>query len=311
MRVHIVGQFGRTLGLLVFITLLGIASPLQLLAGEKSKESGLPGLEERVAVLEAELARIPGLEQRVAALEAELVSIKEVLAYMSVVPDELNGLVGPHLIIEGCNVHVRGGPGYTADVEPPSGLGNLVVGYNEKPSSDDCERTGSHNLIIGPQHCFSGVGGLVAGVRNTISGNFAGVLGGAGNTASGWYSTVTAGYDNTASGFCSSVSGGLSNKASGYTSSVTGGEGNEATGQSSSVTGGEENLAEKISSSVTGGVSNWAAGDVSTVSGGFDNKATGQWSTVSGGSDNEATGWWSTVSGGQGLNAGAAYEHLP
>ena len=40
-----------------------------------------------------------------------------------------------------------------------NGKGNLILGYNETPGS----QTGSHNVVIGPGHSFSGHGGIVAG----------------------------------------------------------------------------------------------------------------------------------------------------
>jgi hypothetical protein len=96
----------------------------------------------------------------------------------------------------------------------PNGLGNLIVGYNEvrfECSPDPCinTRTGSHNVVVGQFHNFSRVGGLVVGLLNEISGDFASVSGGQFNTASGGTAVVSGGCCNTASGSNASVSGGV------------------------------------------------------------------------------------------------------
>jgi hypothetical protein len=90
--------------------------------------------------------------------------------HVQVVEATIKGLKGPHIIFEGANVHVRSGVGATSDNNNLSGLGNVVVGYNEDDVSGvSYIRTGSHNLIVGIRHSYSGFGGLVAGVSNTIS----------------------------------------------------------------------------------------------------------------------------------------------
>lgn len=106
-----------------------------------------------------------------------------------------------------------------------TGLGNLVVGYNEVPFGGLAagDRGGAHNLIVGPEHRYLSVGGFVAGEENTISGAFASVSGGAGNTASGGNSSVSGGFLNTASGGGASVSGGAARSAPGVIDWVAGG----------------------------------------------------------------------------------------
>ena len=107
------------------------------------------------------------------------------------------------VIFTGCNVHVQNGQGGT-DIS--NGVGNLIIGYNETGGS--LARRGSHNVVIGPEHSYSGYGGLVAGFDNTVSGAFASVSGGNGNTASGFAASISGGWDNEASGESASVSGG-------------------------------------------------------------------------------------------------------
>lgn len=175
------------------------------------------------------------LESRLSALEAR-------------VPNCLQA-VGNDAVFSGCNVYVQNGEDAT---DTANGSGNLIVGYNES-GEDDEDRTGSHNLVIGPEHSYSSYGGLIAGRDNTVSGE---------------YASVTAGTLNTASGPGSSVSGGEGNIASGERSSVSGGDDNNAAGLWSSISGGESHVASGTASSVGGGIQNEASGAYSTVSGG-------------------------------------------
>lgn len=167
-----------------------------------------------------------GLPERVAELEAQVAAMEEVLQYVRVETEEMEGMTGPHWIIEGANVHVRSGSGQTSDDCPsiPSdanicpnltGLGNLIVGYNERrPGGGFPEiRVGSHNLIVGDFHEYSSYGGFVAGAGNNVTGPVASVCGGLFNRASGLASSVCGGTGNVASGFFSSVSGGRDRSA--------------------------------------------------------------------------------------------------
>jgi len=98
-------------------------------------------------------------------------------------------------------------------MEATNGLGNLIVGYNEMaygPLGEPAPRSGSHNVVIGWGHAYLGCGGLVAGARNTILGN---------------YTSVTGGRDNNAHGHCSTVSGGQNNLVGHTYGAVSGGRG--------------------------------------------------------------------------------------
>jgi hypothetical protein len=237
------------------------------------------------------------LEDRVTALEDKLRCISKTST-------------NTDIFFEGCNVHVRNGDGTTDSI---NGYGNLIVGYNRE-NADSSDKTGSHTIVIGDDHNYSSYGGLVAGFKNTVSGESSSVTGGRENTASGDYSNVSGGADNEAIGLASSVSGGggddfenrgkpQGNLAIGDFSSVTGGTNNWAWGQSSSVSGGAENRAMGTLSAIAGGDTNTATGYQATVVGGLGGVAIGIDSTVSGGNGNTATGGRSTVSGGRSNNA--------
>ena len=80
------------------------------------------------------------------------------------------------LYFEGANLFVQSGSGFTDDDGVMSGLGNLIVGYDEDLSGAD--KSGSHNLVVGSDHSYAGYGGMVSGYNNLISGAYASVLGG-------------------------------------------------------------------------------------------------------------------------------------
>jgi hypothetical protein len=239
------------------------------------------------------------LQSRIDKLEKKVTTLQAKLKYVSVEMDPINGLAGPHVIFEGCNVHVRSGSGSTNDAKAaPLGLGNLIVGYNEEPITAGPGRGGSHNLIVGPYHQYSSLAGVVFGSANTVSGFADTVTGGTENEASEDYTNVSGGARNIASGYASSVSGGDTNEASGPYSSVAGGGSNMASAYYSCVSGGYGNLVTNYYSSVSGGSTNTASGEFSSVSGGYFSTASGDYSSVSGGYINAASGTYSSVSGG-------------
>ncbi len=170
-----------------------------------------------------------GLAERVAELEAQVEELSAILEFVHIETEEIYGLTGPHLIIEGANVHVRSGSGNTLDscwpgdpgypnCESLTGLGNLIVGYNERilhlgsgPPRD--VRTGSHNLVVGESHTYTSFAGFVAGGSNKVTGSHASVSGGTDSEASGDFSSVSGGHRNEASGHLASVSGGQDREA--------------------------------------------------------------------------------------------------
>ncbi|HZF22680.1 MAG TPA: hypothetical protein VE030_04335 [Burkholderiales bacterium] len=193
--------------------------------------------------------------------------------YISLDVNPINGVNGPHIIFSGANVHVRSGSGSTHDNNTLTGLGNLIVGYDEQ-QTEAVSRTGSHNLIVGGQHSFTKHGGLAAGAANTLDGVSA-FAAGVRNVASGNFSSVTGGTGNQALASADTVSGGANNVASGGSSSISGGQENQTVAVASSVSGGHQNTANGLYASVTGGFTNTAAGEASSVAGGQGNVAGG------------------------------------
>ncbi len=151
--------------------------------------------------------RIGNLENNVSILEGTTSSHESSINYLSELFDGVtrgsNTDGYDTITFSGVNIQIVNGQAstYTAN-----GLGNLIVGYNERRSSGN-SRTGSHNIIAGFEHNYSQYGGLVVGSHNTISGKYASVSGGYNNTASGLAASVGGGSSNTASASYVSISG--------------------------------------------------------------------------------------------------------
>jgi len=120
--------------------------------------------------------------------------LTDLAKYVKIEPGMVNGVKGPHVIFSGVNLHVESGSGTTAEAGAPSGLGNLIVGYNEMPMPTGGSRVGSHNLVVGPSHAFTSTGGAVFGDNNLISGQSATILGGNHNSATGPDSSILGGF---------------------------------------------------------------------------------------------------------------------
>ena len=186
-------------------------------ARQDGHEGIVAGLQSTIAALQASnaalQAAVAGLQGTV---EGGLATLQALLTYVKVQDGALNGVSGPHVIIEGANLHVRSGSGQTEDA---TNLGNLFIGYNEPRVTNGVPdltiRDGSHNLVVGPEHRYSASGGFVAGAKNTVSGDSASVLGGQGNVASGLAASVSGGTNNKGTGQASNVSGGLNRNAQG------------------------------------------------------------------------------------------------
>ena len=80
-------------------------------------------------------------------------------------------------------------------------LGNLIIGY----SAFNQDLVGSHSLVIGDGHAWTGAGALVVGSGHTVSADGAVAIGGMGNTASGNAAVVIGGSGSTAGHALSTV----------------------------------------------------------------------------------------------------------
>jgi TolA-binding protein len=69
-------------------------------------------------------------------LQNQLANAKNVLAldpFVRVDPHPEIGVAGPNIIFSGANIHIESGSGATDDHGNPTGLGNLIIGYDEDP----------------------------------------------------------------------------------------------------------------------------------------------------------------------------------
>ncbi len=137
----------------------------------------------------ANVDAIQALEQSVIALQAQVAELQDRLQHVS--------RNGNDLYVAGANLHILSGAGFTDSL--PNGLGNLVVGYNERRNDGSDVRAGSHNVVIGTEQNYQSYGGLVAGRHNSVSGGYSTVAGGRGNVASGNQASISGGINHTAS----------------------------------------------------------------------------------------------------------------
>ena len=165
----------------------------------------------------------------------------------------------PTVRFEGVNLQVVNGDP-SEDTSSLNALGNLIVGYNEPRTerfsvcSDgqfdnrgDCRagghvwalnhKSGSHNLVVGPENAYSQTGGAVFGESNAVNRAGASVTAGRFNLASGPHSSVSGGDENLASGDSASVTGGNENIASFSRSTVGGDTSSDTTGPGEWVAG--------------------------------------------------------------------------
>jgi hypothetical protein len=124
----------------------------------------------------------------------------------------------------------------SGDTLSTNGKGNLVIGFNEVAGCGggpgQCDRSGSHNLVLGIGNEYSASGGIVSGSDNILDGDLAVLLGGRDNDASGFESVVAGG---GYTGLASVVAGGSSNDAIGFLSVVAGGDNSYVSGATSMV----------------------------------------------------------------------------
>jgi len=231
---------------------------------------------------------------------------------------------GTTVRFSGVNLQLVDGTGTTGG--PPNGRGNLIVGYNEDAGSTP--RSGSHNLVVGPDHGFTSYGGLIVGWRHGaygahasvsagtfhhVYGTDASVTGGAAHTiyAGADTASISGGFDHTVSaGRGNSITGGRYNQAyygTEYTT-LSGGRVNQTEGDFTSVTGGLYNVADGYAASVSGGAFNRTRGRYSSISGGLDSEAD-QGASISGGSGHFALGDTSSVSGGRENSTSPLYAY--
>ncbi len=229
---------------LATLLLLSLAS---CSTGEES--SRLDELEDRVTALNA---RVEQLETENATQATALASAEAALSWATSMATAVALDENGDVVFTGVNVYVQNGLGSTADTAP-NGKGNLVVGYDEDRTEGTCiggdfdgdpcngdlacpggacnvqvvsEKTGSHNLLVGPGHSYTSSGSLLVGEENTASGDFA----------------ICGGWRNTVNARSAAIVGGTQNVVDGDRGVIVGGGGNSiaVTAASAVVLGGAD-----------------------------------------------------------------------
>lgn len=252
------------------------------------------------------------LASRMSTVEAQIASVAIRTATLESKTQDMSRITDPNtgmatVQFSGVNVQIVNGSGITFT---SNGVGNLIIGYNEKrpPLLGEDIRSGSHYLVVGQNNNYTSYGGIIAGLRNSAIAPWATVTGGTTNTASGEGASVTGGSANTASGSYSSITGGNLNHASGDRAVITGGEANISVGLVTTIMGSTSNTASGGGAVVCGGSGNVGRGWLSSIIGGKENLSAGENSSVTGGYFNRADGELSTVSGGSQRTVNSQYD---
>ena len=114
--------------------------------------------------------------------------------------EELENILDAQRVIErmreaGTESVVISTDGGSGDTDGITGLGNLIVGYNEQDTPPK-SRYGSHNLVVGTKHGYTSHAGLVAGYDNKITGTYSSISGGSSNLAAEFQESIVGDADN-------------------------------------------------------------------------------------------------------------------
>ena len=213
-----------------------------------------------LSVIQMMQAQITALQSQVASLEAS--AVPGLGDYVSV-DDSAHTI-----LVSGANLQVHNGYGANWS----NGLGNVIVGYNQLQAEQDPvdTRNGSHNMVIGNGHYYTGVHNLISGGTNRAFGS-AGVIFGYNNKTWDNANVVLGGGNNAAYGDACAILGGVLNVTNGVENVLIGGRSNQTEGNRNVVLGGRENVASGGDGVITGGAQNSLIGDVASIFGGENN----------------------------------------
>ena len=140
----------------------------------------------------------------------------------------------------GVNVQIRNGTG-TTDGDG-DGTGNLIVGWNEADDND--VRDGSHNVVVGSHHAWTGHSSIATGMDHALLGEGGAAIAGVANTAAAGGTALIGGQDNHSSAPGGVAIGGAENHLRAELTTTLGGYANTADGAFSVILGGSELLTE-------------------------------------------------------------------
>jgi hypothetical protein len=112
------------------------------LGGCPKRSSQIAAVQVQVASLQATVST---LQTEISSLQTQLAAVKSNHAlllgpFVNVDPNPEIGVIGPNIIFSGANIHIVSGSGATNDNGNPTGLGNLIIGYDEIPWTEPFQR---------------------------------------------------------------------------------------------------------------------------------------------------------------------------
>jgi hypothetical protein len=147
------------------------------------------GVEKPSPTESATMARLEALEQEVASQREVVNAARRLVELLTVDSDG-------DVVLSGANFKINKGPG----TDKPNGKGNVLIGYHFPVTPTPLRRSGSHNLIVGEWHEYTGTGAIVSGTDNRSLADNASVIGGYQNTNASEDSTILSGSHNSLSG---------------------------------------------------------------------------------------------------------------
>ena len=167
---------------------------------------------------------------------SEMETIPGLADYVSV--DDTTNTV----LFSGANVQVVNGAGASMVDDNLNGLGNLIIGYNVARftwSAEEVEsqRTGAHNLVMGPYNAYTNHYGIVHGFWNEAQGRYAVTVAGQHNEVNGEGAVAIAGDSNIVDGEGSAAVGGDDILVFGERATSSGGANNRIYGDRSAMIG--------------------------------------------------------------------------
>jgi hypothetical protein len=131
-------------------------------AAVPSQEVRLAGVESQVTINTSDIATN---QTSITGNASAIADSNAAVAPLLLAPVTCASQVGNEVFFDGCNVNIVSGSGSTAGAV--NGLGNLIVGYNE--NSIGATRTGSHNIVVGPDHEYTSYANIISGSGNVVS----------------------------------------------------------------------------------------------------------------------------------------------
>lgn len=235
------------IGVVDLMSLLGVFGddfePAELLIDEVSLLSILVEMQSTIAALQAQVEAL------------ESAAMPELASHLAWVDSTST------FELSGANLQISNG----LTGNSPNGLGNLILGHNDTAGMNDTiGRGGSHVLVIGDGHAYSGANGIVTGEKASLNSNNSAILASVGGQVDARRSVILSGLDNHihSGAEVSLIAGGRQNVARSTFNNIIGGESNVA---------GTDSTDSRFSLIAGGRYNELQAGYCGTIAGGYGN----------------------------------------